>query len=103
MKRTTLLIASLAALAACSSAQSLGEGERLNWRCDGDKAFSLRFAAGAVEAYAAGQTHYLQPTGDGIYSNGAVTYTEGDNTSLTGAPGGPYENCRRAGMLRRLL
>lgn len=92
----------LLALAACSSAHSLGEGERLGWRCDGGKGFSLRYAAGAAEVYAAGQTHRLAQTGDGVYSNGAVTYSETDGASLTGAYGGPYENCHRTGLLRRL-
>jgi len=103
MKRTLILLASIATLAACSSAQGLSEGERLNWRCDGDKAFSLRYVAGNVEVFAAGQTHHLAPAGDGVYSNGTVTYSEADGASLTGAPGGPYENCSRAGMLRRFL
>lgn len=96
MKRWIALLA--LTLAACSSANSLREGERLNWRCAGDKEFSLRFTAGAAEVYAAGQTHSLPQTGDGVYSNGAITYTEGDNVSLIGAPGGPYENCRRRGV-----
>ena len=103
MKRAFLLLASIATLAACSSAHSLSEGERLNWRCDGDTEFSLRHVAGNVEVFAAGQTHHLAPTGDGVYSNGAVTYTENNGASLTGAPGGPYENCNRTGLLRRFL
>ena len=98
-----LFATTLFALAACSSAQGLSEGERLAWRCDGDKAFSLRYVAGNVEVFASGQTHHLAPTGDGVYSNGTVTYSEADGASLTGAPGGPYENCHRAGMLRRFL
>lgn len=98
-----LLSLSVLALAACSSAQGLSEGERLGWRCDGDKAFSLRYVAGNVELFASGQTHHLAPTGDGVYSNGTVTYSEADGASLTGAPGGPYENCHRTGMLRRFL
>ncbi len=103
MKRTLVLLASLATLAACSSAHGLREGERLSWRCDGDTEFSLRYAAGNVEVFASGQTHYLSPTGDGVYSNGTVTYSEADGASLTGAPGGPYENCNRTGLLRRFL
>lgn len=88
------------ALTACQSAHQLDEGERLNWRCDADKAFSLRYVAGAVEVFASGQTHRLEPVqageGERRYSNGAVTYAEaGGRASLTGAYGGPFENCRR--------
>jgi|CXWL01.1.fsa_nt_gi hypothetical protein len=103
MKRTFTLLALIATLAACGSAQSLSEGERLNWRCDGGKSFSLRYAAGAAEVFAAGQTHALPRTDQNTYSNGAVTYSETNGATLTGAPGGPYENCHRTGMLRRLL
>jgi hypothetical protein len=104
MKLTHALLAALA-LSACSSASSLSEGERLNWRCAGDKEFSLRFAAGAAEVYAAGQTYNLPPVAGAVgrYSNGAVEYVESSGgATLTGAYGGPYENCRRRG-LRGLL
>lgn len=99
MRKMILLGAALLTLAACQSAQNLSEGERLNWRCANDKEFSLRFAAGAAEVYAAGETHRLPRIDDGVYSNGAVTYTEaGGDTSLIGIHDGPYESCaRRAG------
>ncbi|HVK79827.1 MAG TPA: hypothetical protein VM915_04380 [Verrucomicrobiae bacterium] len=96
MRKMIVLGAALLALAACQSAQNLDEGQRLNWRCANDKEFSLRFAGGAAEVYAAGETHRLPQTGDGVYSNGTVTYSEaGGATSLTGVHGGPYESCAR--------
>lgn len=98
MTKPIIAAAALLALAACQSAEGLREGERLNWRCDGDKEFSLRNVSGGVEVFAAGQTHRLDPVADAErqYSNGEVTYTEdGGRTTLTGVNGGPYENCRR--------
>lgn len=107
MIRSLLLGAALLALAACQSAQNLNEGERLNWRCDGGKDFSLRYAAGAPEIYVSGQTHRLPPVpgaeGERRYSDGAATYIEADGrASLTGVHNGPFENCRRASLLPRL-
>lgn len=99
MRKTFLCLAALALLGACSSAHSLGEGERLNWNCAGHTQFSLRNAAGAVEVYAGGQTFRLPPTAPHTYSNGEITYLEANGgASLTGAPGGPYERCHRAGL-----
>lgn len=96
MRKIIVLGAALLTLAACQSAQNLSEGERLNWRCANDKAFSLRFAAGAAEVYAGGETHRLPQMGEGAYSNGTVIYTEaGGGASLTGVHDGPYENCQR--------
>lgn len=96
--RSFVVGALLLALAACQSAEDLSAGERLNWRCDNDKHFSLRSVGDAVEVYAAGETHRLEPVADGegrSFSNGAITYTEADGATLTGVYGGPYENCRR--------
>ncbi len=98
MKRSLVAAAALLALSACQSARGLNEGERLNWRCDAGKEFSVRRVSNGVEVFAAGQTHRLDPVAgaDGQYSNGAVTYTEaGGGTTLTGIYGGPYENCQR--------
>jgi hypothetical protein len=98
MNRIVIALATACALGACANTQqSLAEGERYNWRCDGDKEFSLRYAAGNAEVYASGQTHNLPPTGEGQYSNGTVTFSEsGGSASLNGAYGGPFENCHRA-------
>ncbi len=96
-----IIIAGALALSACVS-HNFSEGERTAYRCAGDKEFSLREIAGAVEVYAGGQTNRLMPGADGSYSNGAVTLlTGGGQTALTGVTGGPYENCRRAGWLPR--
>ena len=65
--KSLLLVLGASLLAACQSVQNLGEGERLNWRCANDKAFSLRFAGGAAEVYAARQTHRLAQIGEGAY------------------------------------
>ena len=92
------VVAALLALGACQSAGGLDEGERLNWRCAGDKEFSLRNVSDGVEVFVAGQTHRLDPVADAQrqYSNGNVTYTEnGGSATLTGVFGEPYENCRR--------
>jgi hypothetical protein len=97
MKRL-MVAATLLALRACQNAGGLDEGERLNWRCAGDKEFSLRNVSNGVEVFVAGQTHRLDPVAgaEGQYSNGTVTYTEdGGRASLTGVFGEPYENCQR--------
>jgi hypothetical protein len=98
MRNWVVIAAALVALGACQSARDLSEGERLNWRCAGDKQFSLRHVSNGVEVFAAGQTYRLDPVAaaEGQYSNGVVTYVESDtHATLTGAYGGPYENCQR--------
>lgn len=91
------------ALSGCVS-HNFREGERLNYRCAGGEEFSLRRVAGNIEVFAAGQTYTLAPSGEGAYSNGAVTFTRaGGRTELTGAYGGPYERCRRTGVLPRVF
>jgi hypothetical protein len=96
MIRTILLSTALLSLAACAS-YSTAEGQRFNYRCDGDKAFSYRRVPNAIEVFAAGQTIRLEGA-DGAYTNGTVSYAEsGGRGTLTGANGGPYDNCRRRG------
>ncbi len=100
-----VLIAALGAmmLGGCVS-HNFREGERIAWRCDGGEDFNLRRVAGNVEVFAAGQTFTLTPSGESAYSNGTVTYAvERGRASLTGAYGGPYENCRRTGVLPRVF
>jgi len=97
MKRL-MTAAAILALGACASTAGNAEGERTNWRCAGDKEFSLRHVSNGVEVFVAGQTHRLDPVAgaDGQYSNGNVTYTEnGGSATLTGVFGEPYENCQR--------
>ena len=95
MKRL-VMAAALLALCACQSAASR-EGERVNWRCANDQDFSLRYVPSGIEVFAGGQTYRLDPVAGGEgYSNGAVTYAENNShATLTGANGGPYENCQR--------
>lgn len=91
-----VVVAALLALGACVSGAGNAEGQRENYRCAGDKEFSLRHVSNGVEVFAAGQTQRLDPVAgaEGQYSNGTVTYTEASRT-LTGVFGGPYENCQR--------
>lgn len=101
MKKLILVLGALA-LSACVS-HNFREGERIAWRCDGDKAFSLRMIGDDPEIYAAGQTHRLTPIAGETrrYSNGEITYArDGARARLDGVYGGPYENCLRAGGLR---
>lgn len=101
MKKLILASAVALALGGCVS-HNFSEGERVYWRCAEDRAFNLRHVSGGVEVFAAGQTHALPPSGDD-YSNGTVTYSVNrGRATLTGAPGGPFENCRRTGVLPRL-
>jgi hypothetical protein len=94
MKKSIFLAAALLSLSACVS-HDFSEGQRTNYRCDGGKEFSMREVAGKVEVYASGQTHQLDPSGEGAYSDGTITYTtSGGRASLTGVYNGPFENCR---------
>jgi hypothetical protein len=97
-----IIIAGALMLSACVS-HDFSEGRRAEWRCAGDKEFSLREVAGAVEVYAGGQTNRLTPNGERTYSDGTVTYSvDRGRATLTGVSGGPYENCSRAGWLPRI-
>jgi membrane-bound inhibitor of C-type lysozyme len=91
--------AALLVLAACGTTQSTG-GPRVEWRCDGGAAFSMRLdAQGNASVFAGGQLYTLPGVvaGSGTrYTNGAVEYWEhGGEATLNGAQGGPYTNCRR--------
>jgi hypothetical protein len=96
MMRSIILGVCLVALGACQSAQNLSQGERLNWSCANDNSFSLRTVGESVEVYAGGETNRLAPAADNTFSNGTITLTQsGGRATLTGANGGPYENCSR--------
>lgn len=92
-----LVLAAVAALAACSATQRAG-GPRTDWRCNGGAAFSVRFANDAAEVFAGGQVYTLPAAvsaSGARYSNGAVEYWEHQGVAqLNGAAGGPYSNCR---------
>jgi membrane-bound inhibitor of C-type lysozyme len=91
-------LATLLALAACTTATS---GSRVDWRCDGGAAFSMRLTeAGHAEVFAGGQVYDLPgvQAGSGTrYTDSSVEYWEhGDEAILNGAAGGPYANCRKS-------
>jgi hypothetical protein len=96
MKKLVPILAALA-LTACASGLTATRGERIDWRCASGAAFSIRIndAAQKAEVFAGGRTYDLNHVGTG-YSNEQVRYFEqGGMASLTGAHGGPYDNCRR--------
>lgn len=88
----------LLALAACSTPAPAGD--RIDWRCDGGAAFSVRFVDERAEVFAGGRTYSLPaaPSASGArYADGAVEYWEHQGQArLSGAHGGPYSNCRRS-------
>ena len=95
-------LSALALLAACATGGNSASGPRSDWRCDGGAASSARLNTsgdGSVEVFAAGQTYDLPRVAgaSGIrYSNGNVEYWErGGTATLSGARGGPYNNCSR--------
>jgi hypothetical protein len=95
MKKSALLAVALLALGGCVS-HNFSEGERTNYACAGDKEFSYREVAGALEVYAGGETNRLTPAADGQWANERVALVEsGGGATLTGANGGPYDQCRR--------
>lgn len=95
-----LLAAALLTLAAACATPTGSMGPRMDWNCDGDAAFSARINAnGSAEVFAAGRTYtlpHVQAASGAKYSNGSVEYWErGGSATLSGAHGGPYNNCRR--------
>ena len=99
--KTFAALAALALLAACASTSGGGpSGPRMDWRCDGGAAFSARISgSGTAEVFAGGRTYSLPHVAGATgarYSNGSVEYWErGGEATLSGANGGPYNNCRR--------
>lgn len=96
--KTLIAASALVSLAACASA--LGD-PRVDWRCDGGAAFSMRLdSEGAANVFAGGRTYTLPGVAAGSgtrYTDGAVEYWEhGNEATLNGAAGGPYTNCRRS-------
>ncbi len=92
-----LAIACVLLVSACAGGLGALRGERLDWRCASGSAFSIRInqAERKAEVFAAGRMYRLDFVETG-YSNGEVRYFEqGGLASLTGAHGGPYNNCRR--------
>jgi membrane-bound inhibitor of C-type lysozyme len=97
--KTLFALSALALLAACATGGGAG-GPRMDWRCDGGAAFSARIqGGGTAEVFAGGQLYnlpHVQAASGAKYSNGSVEYWEhGGEATLSGARGGPYNNCRR--------
>jgi membrane-bound inhibitor of C-type lysozyme len=99
--KTLFALSALALLAACASSGGGAGGPRMDWRCDGGAAFSARIKGeGTAEVFAGGQVYnlpHVQAASGAKYSNGSVEYWEhGGEATLSGARGGPYNNCRRS-------
>lgn len=101
--KTIAAFAALALVGACATSGGDGPlGPRKDWSCDGGAAFSARISTGgegSAEVFAGGQTYRLSRVAgaSGLrYSNGSVEYWErGGGATLSGARGGPYNNCHR--------
>jgi membrane-bound inhibitor of C-type lysozyme len=97
--KTLAALAALALLAACATGGGAA-GPRMDWRCDGGAAFSARIkSGGTAEVFAGGQVYNLPHVAGATgarYAEGGVEYWEhGGSATLSGARGGPYNNCRR--------
>lgn len=99
------LFACLLALCACATETGGGTvsgppiGNLVRWRCESGSTFGVGFTANGARVAAGGQTYalpHVQAASGARYSNGSVQYWEhGGQATLTGARGGPYNNCRR--------
>jgi membrane-bound inhibitor of C-type lysozyme len=98
--KNLLLIGALAVLCGCATGSIAPSiGNRIDWKCDHNAAFSVRFTTESAEVFAGGQTYTLPhaQSGSGArYANGSVEYWEhAGSAQLGGAAGGPYVNCHR--------
>jgi hypothetical protein len=87
----------LVVLASCTTGESLSSrhGSPLyTHRCDGGKTFQSRqIISGEVEVTAGDQTRdATNADGDPVPGGPSLVY-DGERTTLTGMPGGPYVNC----------
>lgn len=108
------VIAALALLAACSPPPATDEGaettpetgiglapDSFTFSCDGGRTFSVGYdaAAGTATINAGGQIYTLasavSASGARYSANGVEFWEHQTEATLTGAAGGPYENCRR--------
>ena len=104
MKKLAVLVC-LLALAACSTEGGNATvsggapiGNLMRWHCDGGKSFGVGLTTTGARVAAGGATYALPHVqGAGArYASGGVQYWEQAGTAtLTGARGGPYNNCRR--------
>src|SRR5262245_62162317 len=101
--RALLILVSFAALAACTTLDSIGGGgsigNRINWHCDGGHTFTAAFTRNSAQVAVNGSTYILphaQSASGARYSNGSIEYWEsGGQVQLSGVAGGPYVNCKR--------
>ena len=57
--KTLLILAALGALSACATSMAPTIGNRIEWKCDHNAAFSVRFTTEAAQVFAGGQTYTL--------------------------------------------
>lgn len=97
MRKFLIAAALLGMAAACATDPAAG---RVDWACDGNAAFSVRFENDRAEVFAGGRTYSLPraiSASGARYADGAVEYWEHQGqANLNGAHGGPYANCRRS-------
>ncbi|WP_395646835.1 MliC family protein [Terricaulis sp.] len=99
--KTLVILAAALSLAACATESGSGEAvgaPRTTWRCDGGSSFTVSYTDGSARVRAGGRSYNLPHavSGSGArYAGGGVQFWEHAGTStLTGAAGGPYANCR---------
>jgi membrane-bound inhibitor of C-type lysozyme len=97
-----LVLVALLILAACftPAAPAASSGDRTDYSCAHSAAFSARANGDAMEVFAGGQVYHLHSTpapNGSSYTDGRVTFwTHMDMAALTGAAGGPYDECTLA-------
>ncbi len=100
--RALLSVVGVLAVGACASspppAPDPARGPVMAWTCDGGAAFSAQWTAGAnFEVLAGGKMYWLpaKKVSSGLrFADRKVEFSErGGYAKLSGAEGGPYENC----------
>jgi membrane-bound inhibitor of C-type lysozyme len=97
--------AALLVLCGCAGGVAVGgpadppAGAPVAWRCDNGVSFSARMTeGGSAEVTAGGRVYYVRgvmsASGNRYKSGGVEYWAHGDEAMLSGAAGGPYENCR---------
>src|SRR5690348_10108229 len=98
--KTRALMFAVFLLGACATD---GGGEavgapRTTWRCDGGSSFTVSYTTNSARVSAHGRSYTLPHARSGSgarYAGGGVEFWEhGGTSTLTGAAGGPYANCR---------
>ncbi len=103
MKHPAAFAAFLVLLASCETLDmphSVGHAvaPRANWHCASGRSFSAHIGTEGAQVNAGGRSYDLPHVAGGPgmhFGAGGVEYRElAGGASLTGAAGGPYENCR---------